>query len=232
MESGQVDQQVQTSGSSYRGRGRGRGRGYYRGNSRGSWTPRPNIQNVNEERSETSNNGTTTTSQESTTPSSVQNSANETTQTNDKIATSQQQNMFTRIQIENLHPFVTDEELFETFCEMLAPTIKVHKAHVILYGPKSTTKGWVELYSPQDALTALFKLQGFLLREQPLQLTLERKNRIERTIKRDKYKKKPSKELPYKEELDQVKSKFGETFQFITEEPPVSFRFYFLCDIG
>jgi hypothetical protein len=91
----------------------------------------------------------------------------------------------------------------------------------LYYGPKSTGAGWVELNTPEDALTVVKELTGKSIREQPFTVKMPTKNNVQRKIKREKKKKLNKKELPYAQELSQVQVKFKDSFQYISEEPPV-----------
>eukprot|EP01102_Stenamoeba_stenopodia_P008131 TRINITY_DN2312_c0_g1_i5.p1 TRINITY_DN2312_c0_g1~~TRINITY_DN2312_c0_g1_i5.p1 ORF type:complete len:679 (-),score=170.17 TRINITY_DN2312_c0_g1_i5:73-2109(-) len=132
-----------------------------------------------------------------------------------KEASTAPQSNDSRVDVSNLHPFVTEAELSEFFTTKLGVAPK--RTKIIFYGPKSTGNGWVEFEKVEDGLRALKDLQGAVLRDKEVTLSMKTKNKIERQIKRaaQKVKKEPR---AWDDEVEQVKKKFPDTFKEILSE--------------
>lgn len=76
------------------------------------------------------------------------------------------------------------------------------------YGPKSTGNGYIEVKTMPEAIELVRKMNSLLLREQAITVTLPNLNHEVRKIKREKNRKVKKVELPYQQELNQVKAKY------------------------
>eukprot|EP00026_Physarum_polycephalum_P004467 Phypoly_transcript_04488.p1 GENE.Phypoly_transcript_04488~~Phypoly_transcript_04488.p1 ORF type:complete len:514 (+),score=114.57 Phypoly_transcript_04488:103-1644(+) len=74
-----------------------------------------------------------------------------------------------KVRIKNIHKWAYEEDISKAFAEQLALTPA--KVKIETYGPKSLEKGWAEFSTEEEAQKAL-QLNGYKIREQPLQVTI------------------------------------------------------------